>query len=78
MDGRYVIGGVIVLPLVMFFSKLTRMDARDRHEVHMDLRYRASFWEKANQLTESINESIRVSVGEELTREQSKFNKATS
>ena len=42
----------------MVYSKTQRMNARDKHEVHMDLRYKAVFWEKGTLFSKHIQETL--------------------
>jgi hypothetical protein len=51
-------GVLFAIPAIMMTTKMTRMDARDRHEVHMGLRWHASFWEKSNDFIAAMNNKI--------------------
>jgi hypothetical protein len=78
IDARYMFGGFIFIPIVLFATKVVRMDSRDRHEVQMDLRYRATFWEKANGFIREMNSKILVSVEDDLNREKNVLNTASA
>ncbi len=69
-DARYLVGGIIFVPLIMMGTKVLRIDGRNRHEVQMEMRYRASFWERANEFTSRMNNSLMDSVLRELKAEQ--------
>lgn len=68
IDARYLFGGLLGIPALMGITKMYRIDARDRHEVYMDIKYRATFWEKANRFTDTLNEAIWQSVAGERPR----------
>ncbi len=78
MDGRYLWGSLVFIPMVMAITKMYRMDARDRHEVHMDVRYKAVFWEKGNSFIGALNEKVLASVAAELDLRQQQQQESSS
>ena len=51
---------VVGIPSLMMFMKTLRMDAREEHDLHMELRRRADFWEKGNAFARTLRDTVHI------------------
>jgi hypothetical protein len=61
-EAKLLAGSIILVPFLMTGIKMMRMDGREMHEVHMDIRYKATFWEKGNRFNKQLQETLWASV----------------
>lgn len=62
MSGKHLAGVFVGAPLLMFSTKIARMDARDEHELMLDVRYKAIFWERATEFSRDLSARVMDSV----------------
>lgn len=53
-DTTWVGMSLVFVPAILVLTKVMRMNAKDEHEVHMDLRYKAVFWDRGNEFAQSM------------------------
>ncbi|KAH8608957.1 hypothetical protein ERJ75_001226100 [Trypanosoma vivax] len=67
---------VIGVPLFMVYIKTQRIDAKERHEVQMRIKYYSEFWEKGNNFvqahSEALGQQLRSTVDAKLGMEMGK------
>lgn len=57
-DATIALGSFVIVPAILSFSKVKRMDSKDHSEQMTDVRYRAVFWERANDFIRAMNNSL--------------------
>ncbi len=57
-DASIALGSFVIIPGIMFVTKILRMDAKDHSEQLTDVRYRAVFWERANDFVRAMNDTL--------------------
>lgn len=55
----------ILIPAIMIMTKMKRMDHREEHEFHIEMRRRADFWERANRFSLHLQDAVLESVMED-------------
>lgn len=53
------------VPALMFFTKVFRMDAKDRHTLDMRMKHHSSFWVKGNMFVDGIERVVLAQAAEE-------------
>eukprot|EP00744_Colponema_vietnamica_P017433 GILI01024498.1.p1 GENE.GILI01024498.1~~GILI01024498.1.p1 ORF type:complete len:180 (-),score=22.48 GILI01024498.1:95-634(-) len=53
------------VPALMFFTKVFRMDAKERHALDMRMKHHSSFWVKGNMFVEGMERVVLAQAGEE-------------
>lgn len=55
---------VLFIPSMMIFTKIQRMDHREQHDFHMEMRRRADFWDRGNAFAMTLRDAVLASVVE--------------
>ena len=64
-SSRYMVALMTTVPLVMLWTKSQRIDGREEFDVMMQIRYRAVFWERANDFTAALRGHVLASILED-------------
>ncbi len=53
---------VVLIPTLLMLNKAMRIDSREQHDFHMELRRRADFWEKGNAFSRDLRDHVHTAV----------------